>query len=100
MSQNKSKNPQEGGLDVSHGWGSPLPDYLEGTYTGWGRWEHYEVGTYRKRPCMVITKLNYKIGPCWPNAGKFVAYDNSVQVPEGEVEAVCYAEIAEDSHNV
>lgn len=78
---------------------NPLPDYLVGIYDGWGRWEDYKVGTYRKRPCMVLTKLNHKIGPCWPNAGKFVAYDNSRQVPEREVVAVCYAVVAEDSQN-
>lgn len=78
---------------------NPLPDYLDGIYSGWGRWEDYEQGTYRKKPCMVITKLNHKIGPCWPNAGKFVAFDNSREVPEREVVAVCYATAAEDSRN-
>ena len=88
-------------LAASRGSANPLPGCLEGIYSRCGGWQEYRMEDgYRKKPCMIITRDGYKIGPCWPNAGKFVLLEGKgPDVPETAVVAVAYFEAAEDSPN-
>lgn len=78
----------------------PIPDCLDGIYSRLGEWNEYKLDSYRKRPCMIRHRTSGReVGPCWPNAGKFVHLSTGVVYPQRHVSHIAYFETDEEQPN-